>query len=353
MKDSHSPYPICQKSRVLFICKKRYSYGNGSPYHLSSGLLNSATFVCNMLKENGITAEIVDVIDNNSIDREVSRFKPTHVIIEALWVVPQKFEILHKLHPSVKWIIRLHSETPFLSMEGIAVDWLIRYHMMRHSHNIAIAANSYRMLRDLQAMLDTRDVMYLPNYYPVDFKVPNPKPSDSHTVEIGSFGAIRPLKNQFIQALAAKEFADSLGKKLIYHINGGRIEGKGEPILKNIRSLFANSPHHILVEHEWLEHSDFIKLIRNMDMGLQLSFSETYNIVTADFVNQNVPVVVSDEISWVNWMYKADPNELDDIIRKMKFAYTFRKIGIHKLNKKNLQVNSDDARVTWVAQFRK
>src|SRR5688500_11649943 len=110
-----------RQERILFILKARdatntYGYSCG----LSTGLLNSATFVQDMLDSNGFTTKLVVVIDNNDIDREVTAFRPTHVIIEALWVVPSKFQILKKLHPSVKWIVRLHSEAPFLANEGIA-----------------------------------------------------------------------------------------------------------------------------------------------------------------------------------------------------------------------------------------
>ena len=94
--------------RILFILKYRESdYGsyNNDPtvekktwaytQGLSSGLLNSAKFVCDMLfDELGYESKLVQVADNNDIDREVTQYKPTHVIIEAYWVVPEKFEIL-------------------------------------------------------------------------------------------------------------------------------------------------------------------------------------------------------------------------------------------------------------------
>ena len=152
------------KTKILFICKKRKSSGPG-PYTnlLSSGLLNSATFVNNMLEKNGIESKIVEVIDNNGIDREVHDFKPTHVIIEALWVVPSKFEVLQKLHPTVKWIIRLHSETPFLANEGIAMEWIYEY--MKYD-NVIISVNSKRIMKELNAILP-KPVLYLPNFYPV------------------------------------------------------------------------------------------------------------------------------------------------------------------------------------------
>ena len=158
---------MCNRIKVLFICKKRKSSGP-APYAnlVSSGLLNSATFVNNMLVKNGIESKIIEVIDNNGIDKEVHDFQPTYVIIEALWVVPSKFEVLQKLHPNVKWIIRLHSEVPFLANEGIAMEWIFDY--MKYD-NVIISVNSKRMEREMNIILP-KPVLYLPNYYPVVFQ---------------------------------------------------------------------------------------------------------------------------------------------------------------------------------------
>ena len=83
------------KKKILFICKKRNT--SYDPTGISYGLLNSCRFVGEALEsEFGhlIDFNVVVVNDNNDIEREVVTHKPTHVIIEALWVVPSKFEIL-------------------------------------------------------------------------------------------------------------------------------------------------------------------------------------------------------------------------------------------------------------------
>ena len=115
-----------KQSKILFILKIKQNYGATNDYSigLSTGLYNSAQFMNEMLIDGGFDSQMVSVIDNNDIDREVTLHKPTHVIIEALWVVPSKFEVLCKLHPNVKWVIRLHSEIPFLANEGMAMDWI-------------------------------------------------------------------------------------------------------------------------------------------------------------------------------------------------------------------------------------
>ena len=286
--------------RILLVVKKREAkeiwHQNdfyGSP---SSGLLNSVQMISVMLDSLNIENKLAEVIDNNSIDREVNNFKPTIVVIEALWVVPEKFKVLIKLHPKVKWIIRLHSNTPFLANEGIAIEWIFDYLKFPE---VFVASNNLKLFKELEFLTRNRRILYLPNYYNfVSFNHVE-KTIDNNFIRIGCFGAIRPLKNQLLQAIAAIDFADKMGLKLKFYINATRIELNGSSILKNIRALFANSKHELL-EIPWLSHEDFlIFLKKNIDIGMQISFSETFNIVTADCISQEVPVVVSKEIDFV------------------------------------------------------
>lgn len=340
-------FQFCSKNRVLFICKRRHIYSQHTQTNISSGLYNSAKFVVDMLNDNMINAKLVDVIDNNCIDKEVTQYKPTHVVIEALWVTPDKFDVLQKLHPRVKWIIRLHSEIPFLANEGIAIDWLYKYLKYR---NVIIGVNSKRMVEQLSSLLG-HVVLYMPNYYPIS-KIEKHKDKNRNYINIGCFGAIRPLKNQLIQAIAAIEFGNNLDKSIHFHINATRIEGKGDPILKNIENLFLNNPKHKLIKHEWMNHRDFNHVIRKMDIGMQVSYSETFNIVAADFVNNNIPIVVSPEIFWVADIFKADPNSVNSIKSKLKFAWNFRKLGLQKLNKSKLKTYDANSRDIWVKYFK-
>ena len=191
-------------AKILFILKYRNGYGL-SREEASSGLLNSAKFVVSMLTSHGVEVKLVQVTDNNDIDREVYRYKPTHVIIEAFWVVPEKFDVLRQLHPRVKWIIRTHSELPFFANEGIAMDWLIRY---SRQLNVIVAANSKPALEDFRSIVRAanpswswnrlkKKVIYLPNCYPARerHRPVTRDVSDFGTIHVGCFGAIRPLKN--------------------------------------------------------------------------------------------------------------------------------------------------------------
>jgi len=120
----------------------------------------------------GVEASLVEVVDNNCIDREVHKYKPTHVFIEALWVVPEKFDVLIPLHPTVQWNVRLHSNTPFIANEGSAMDWITKYGLLQKKYKqFHIAVNSEKMGNELKKSLDI-DTIYAPNIYcPQQFKM--------------------------------------------------------------------------------------------------------------------------------------------------------------------------------------
>lgn len=335
------------KSDVLFIVKNRELalVGTKYPQSNSSGVDNSVRLISAELNKRGVRSNVVQVLDNNYIDREVVKYRPRIVFIEALWVIPSKFEILTRIHPDVTWVIRLHSEIPFIANEGIAMMWIRQY--QRYFPKVLISANSIVMVNDLISVIK-KPVMYTPNYYPVNNK-PTHRKKQRGVINISCFGAIRPLKNHLTQAIAAMAFADQIDNELFFHINGTRIEQQGDPILKNLRHLFESSRHH-LVEHKWLEHDEFVKSIQEqIDIGLQVSFTETFNIVAADHVVNNVPVVTSPQVKFVDRLFHGEPTSINSIVRALHRARIGSWFGIHKRNRKKLSKFSNEAIDHWVA----
>jgi len=347
-------------TKVLFILKRREDYNpvKHSPKGLSTGLFNSASFMEQMLNESGIDAAMEVALDNNCIDRLVQLHKPTHVIIEALWVVPHKFNVLTKLHPKVKWIIRLHSEMPFMAGEGMAMDWLGDYVSYPE---ITIGVNAPRMLDEVQTFLKiargwsdeecAARVVYMTNYYPKEYKTKTYK-DNKYWIDVSCFGAVRPLKNHMVQAVAALKFANKIGKQLRFHINVGRIEMKGDPVLNNLRGFFQHlhNEGHQLIGHEWRPRAEFLELCSTMDIGLQCNFSETFNIVSADLISQGVPVVGSYEIPWADQMFNARPAESDEIAEAMLKTHKFAQLNVWT-NQENLDKYTDNTRTIWEKLF--
>lgn len=291
---------------TLFIIKKSCGYDGGT---LSNGLRNSANFVVQMLLMEGIRAKLVEAVDGNSIDALVARNKPYRVVIEAIWVTPAKMAELRRLWPKVKWTVRIHSETPFLANEGMAVQWISEY----LKQGIEVAFNSEDTTSDFYYTLGG-PCIYLPNYYPL--RKPRARKVPSDVLNIGCFGAVRPLKNQLIQAMASILHAKAKGKRLAFHMNGTRTEQSGANNLKNIRALLGSQ----LVLHAWSEHEDFLELIAQMDICLSVSLTESFSITASDAVSMGIPLVGSSAIKWLPSRSQAPVDSAVGIMEAMEKA---------------------------------
>lgn len=337
--------------RSLFVLKKNWQYSFSHMLRRSSGLWNSTRFIVESLEKRGLESRIVEVVDNNDIDREVSAYyetdrrgnrKPMKVVIEALWVVPEKFDVLMALHPKVEWWIHLHSNMPFLASEGMGMEWVIE----SAKRGVRFIANSVESYDALRAVLPKNRLIYLPNVYLTEPMSAVRFDWGKPVLDVGCYGAVRPLKNHLLQALSAIRFAQEIGKRLRFHVNSTRVEGKGEPVLKNLIALFARTHDAELIQEAWFEPSDFIPhLHRNIDIGMQVSLSETFNVVTADYVTAGIPIVVSDEVKWCSTWNVAEEDSIHEVVNIMH-----RALGNRPLiwwNQYLLQGNSFDAQELW------
>ena len=324
--------------KILFITKKRSGYGCYS--YGASGLAISARFLVDMLNDSGIEAKLSEVIDNNDIDREVSRFLPDVVIIEAFWVVPEKFDILKELHPTVRWIVRGHSDFPFLATEGVAIEWIFGY----LERGVQVSFNDPRTTASVREIAGD-GVYYLPNYYPLCGSVQRREPDGF--LNIGCFGAIRPLKNQLIQAVAAIRYANETDQNLRFYINSTRCEQGGETVLRNLRSLFGNTGYE-LVECRWRSHKHFLHLVRKMDVEMAVSFSETFCITAADAVVEGVPLICSSEVPWASDISVVPATNADAMVQKLDHLHPLLN---HTLNHRNLRIYSKKSKKIWLDEF--
>lgn len=319
------------KKRILFILKEKNYYGsNSAPY----GLLNSCKMVAESLKDYGVESKIVLVKDSNQIDKEVFHYKPTHVILEAIWCPPTKLqELLNiKRYKHIKWSVRLHSKIPFIAQERLAFQWLTDYNKISQEHkHFKISCNNEKFLEEINVSLGFNLVL-TPNSYIIDDSIkPNTNPIKD-IINIGCFGALRTLKNQLQQAICAIYLANKLNKKLKFHINdSSTYEREGASILNNLIHIFKNTPHELII-HKWNNHHNFIHLVKKMDIGMQISFSETFNITAADFVSAGIPVIGSKEIDFLSHQYQAETTNFEDIVNKLEFAIKYKTHGFHIIN---------------------
>lgn len=318
--------------RVLFVLRKHE--GSGGYGAISSGLKNSATFVADMLKAEGIAeTSVVIVRDGNQIDREVHHYKPEIVILEAIWCPPAKLRELVRLYPKIAWVVRIHSEITFLANEGSAIAYIAEYCKIP---NVVIAPNSPFATKDLKQFKS----VYLPNYYPVrKLKALEWKEEECSFLSVGCFGAIRPMKNQLAQAFAAIEHCNYKSiEHLRFYVNATRAEQGGDQVLKNLIALFAaQKQDYRLVLSPWSGRDEFLALVRKMDVCMNVSLSETFCITAADAVAQGIPVVVSPEVFWTDKRCQCDPTDIPEMAITLGYVLGLRSGFIINENIKGLR----------------
>jgi hypothetical protein len=339
------------KKRILFLLKDRHY----SPSKGSYGLINSASQVAEFLTDLGNTCEVITVNDSNGIDKECFRFKPDVVILEALWVTAHKLHELMEIkrYHHIQWIIRVHSDIGYLSTETKGLKHLNDYiHLIDEmgTDKITISVNNEKFAKALSNAMDYK-FTYLPNII-TTYKVHEVDRRHKEHIDIGCFGALRLLKNQCFQAICAIEAANRLGKELHFHITPSKATDV-DPVLMNLEQLFKGSKHSLII-HEWMDTKDFHKLIRKMDIGMQLSYTESFNIVAADFVNNDKLILVSDAVSWLPSFFKASTTDYTSVVNKILSLYYYRNNRYVKLYaKRSLVLYNIDAKKEWKNYLKK
>jgi hypothetical protein len=152
----------------------------------------------------------------------------------------------------------------------------------------------------------------LPNLYHLDGEQPKRPRYSGGTLRIGAFGAMRVLKNLMTAAGATLQIANAKRAELEFWISAGRSEGAGW-VIEAVRQMLNGLPHVKLVENNWQTWPRFRQTVRHMHLMLQPSYTESFNVVTADGVAQGVPGVVSDAIDWAPDSWKAPVDDANAV----------------------------------------
>ncbi len=92
----------------------------------------------------------------------------------------------------------------------------------------------------------------------------------------------------------------------------GRNEGGNLRALEEMTEDISNLK---VIHTGWAPWPRFRRILRAIDLVFQVSYTETFNVVTADAIAEGVPVVASDAIDWVPRWWQARADEPRDIAR--------------------------------------
>lgn len=238
----------------------------------------------------------------------------THVVVSAPWLSTGDLARLCAEHPETQFAVNCHSNLGFLQADPSAMRLLREgIDLQRSTWNFRIAANSARLSAWVRAAYSA-PCQHLPNLYFLDGVQPRRERYAGGTLRIGAFGATRVLKNLMTGAGAALQIANELRADLEFWVSAGRNEGAGS-VTEAVRQMLHSLPHVKMVENGWQPWPQFRQTVRHMHLLLQPSYTESFNVVTADGAAEGVPSVVSDAIEWAPDNWKAKVDDAADIAR--------------------------------------
>lgn len=297
--------------RVVIVCKSFQSVSS------HTGLSISGINTIKVLRRAGIPANVVCIAQASELAGVLDRFPDTtHLVVSAPWIPTITLATLANQHSEVQWAVNCHSNTGFLQADTGAVQ-LIREAMdlSRNTHNFHLAGNSRRLTDWIRECYQI-EAQYLPNLYFLDGLSCQPRPLyNGGTLRIGMFGAVRPLKNMMTGAAAALQIGADFREPLELYMCGGRTEGGGLTVLGSIRAMYAGLKSAKIMQHDWEPWPQFRRTVAHMHLLLQPSYSESFNVVSADGVAEGVTSVVSSAITWAPDHWKADVDDTLDIAR--------------------------------------
>jgi hypothetical protein len=311
--------------RLILAYKNFAAFSGISHIGLGVSALNTSKVLVNA----GIHAEVVPITRGEDLEAFLAADTErtiTHVVISAPWIPTVILNRMSLRYPRVKFATNCHSNTAFLQADANGVR-LIREAMSLESglYNYHLAGNSRRFVAWIRGAY-ARPCTYLPNlYYLDDLANPyRPRWVDiGGVLRIGIFGATRWQKNMMTACGAALMMARETKAQTEIWVNTQRADGpEVSTIFNACANMVRDLPNVDLTPAPWTGWPEFRQIVGSMHLLMQPSYSESFNMVTADGCSTGVASVISDAIVWGPDSWKA---EVDD-------AFQMARVGMNILN---------------------
>jgi hypothetical protein len=266
------------------------------------------------LRDAGVSADVWAIAGAADLRTRLRGSGASHVVVSAPWIATSDLAQLCAEFKETQFAVTCHSNLGFLQADPNAMRLLREgLELRRTAWNFQIAANCER-LADWAGDAYGIPCAYLPNMYHLDKETPRRERYSGGPLRIGAFGATRVLKNLMTAAGAALQVANGMRASLEFWISSGRNEGAGS-VVEAVRQMMTGLPHVKLVENGWQTWPQFRQTVRHMHLLLQPSYTESFNVVTADGVAEGVPSVVSEAIDWAPAAWRAPVDDASAMAR--------------------------------------
>lgn len=296
----------------LVIAYKNFAAHKGI-CHIGLGV--AGMNIAKSLHQAGIRAAVWPIVSAAELEQRLAQDAAvTHVVVSAPWIPTDDLVRITRRFEALKFAVNSHSNVGFLQADSNGVK-LIREAMEleRAAHNFHLGGNSTKFCRWVTKSYGV-PCTYLPNLYYLDEHAGPKRPLyRGGTLRIGAFGATRPQKNFMSAAGAALQISREMKADTELWLSAGRTEGGGDTILRAAREMLRELPQIRIVENQWQPWPKFREVVGHMHLLLQPSYTESFNMVTADGVAMGISSVVSDAIEWPPESWKAHADDVTDI----------------------------------------
>ena len=314
----HHLHPSIHTARVALVYR---DFSGGTASHVGLGI--SAAYTAKTLRRHGIWAEEWPTQSAKKLGERLrhahshafqhGEVRPSHVVLSAPWIPTADLAALAAEFPEVSFVVVSHSSVGFLAADPHAIRLLRQTaDLQLASHNVFVGGNS-KKFTDWATEAWGVNAVWLPNLYCMAETFPHrSRRWQDGGLRLGLFGANRPLKNFLTGAAAAVELAVQLRVPTELLISSGRNEGGN---FRALEEMTEDIPNLRVTQTGWLSWPAFRRLLRTIDLVFQVSYTETFNVVSADAIAEGVPVVASEAIEWVPRWWQAHADEPRDVTR--------------------------------------
>lgn len=317
---------------VLLLYKNFAASQNISHIGLGVSMVN----IAKVLAQNGLRCRPIAIKypaqDIQALlDRDPSI---THVVVGAPWVPSVVYQDLCNRYPDVTFTVNCHSNVGFLQADANGIQ------LLRENIDIEAGQQNFHLAGNCSQFCESvieaygAPCTYLPNMYYLDEISGQNRPLwDGGILRIGVFGATRWQKNFLTAVMSALICARSLKAQVELYINSARVDGpEVARIMGAAQNLIKGVPNVKLVPVPWAPWNQFRQWVDSMHVLIQPSYTESFNLVTADGASRQVPSAVSPAIDWAPPSWQTDVDDAPMLAKVLMALIADPQAGRNGLN---------------------
>jgi len=267
------------------------------PQFTSTGLSNNTRQCARVLRKAGYGAESITLDEIGDWTTFILERRPRMIVLGALCIPPERLAELAAAHTETRFVIRIHSNLPWLFQSTAEFPGALAVlDLARDRPNVFYSVvDPDEALRWRAAGLP---VIALPNVYGGEIaERPRPYNGPHPYVHLSAMFALRILKHAGGHVLAAATVNRQVAVKL--YVQTGRADS---PKYARQMCLLANACDLLMPCEPYRKHAQFIEWLGDtIDVGLQLSATESFNYVALEHMALGIPVVASEAVRFCPW----------------------------------------------------